>query len=102
MTRALGVWDLAISTPIGAQQVELRVWESGGTLEGTATGDQETVRLVAVAFDGVHLTWTQTIARPLRLTLAFDVTVDGDNLTGTSKAGRLPRSKVSGTRRSEA
>lgn len=35
----------------------------------------------------------------MRLNLAFAVTVDGDILTGTSKAGRLPASKVTGQRR---
>jgi hypothetical protein len=35
----------------------------------------------------------------MRLNLAFAVTIDGDTLTGTSKAGRLPASKVTGRRR---
>ncbi|MDJ1136122.1 hypothetical protein [Streptomyces iconiensis] len=38
----------------------------------------------------------------MRLNLAFAVTVDGDTLTGTSKAGRLPSSKVTGVRRTTA
>jgi hypothetical protein len=37
----------------------------------------------------------------MRLDLAFAVTVDGDTLTGTSKAGRLPSSKVTGRRRDD-
>jgi hypothetical protein len=35
----------------------------------------------------------------MRLNLAFTVTLAGDTLTGTSKAGRLPASKVTGQRR---
>jgi hypothetical protein len=35
----------------------------------------------------------------MRLNLEFDVVVDGDALTGHSKAGRLPRSAVTGVRR---
>lgn len=31
--------------------------------------------------------------------MAFAVTVDGETLTGTSRAGRLPASKVTGRRR---
>ena len=34
----------------------------------------------------------------MRPNLKFDVTIDGDTLTGTSKAGPLPTSKVTGTR----
>jgi hypothetical protein len=41
----------------------------------------------------------QAVIKPLRLNLAFAVTLDGDTLTGTSKAGRLPASKVTGRRR---
>jgi hypothetical protein len=35
----------------------------------------------------------------MRLNLDFDVVVDGDRLAGHSRAGRLPRSAVIGTRR---
>ncbi len=34
----------------------------------------------------------------MRPNLTFDVTIDGDTLTGTSKAGMLPTSKVTETR----
>jgi hypothetical protein len=34
----------------------------------------------------------------MRLNLAFDVLFDGDAMTGHSRAGRLPRSAVTGTR----
>jgi hypothetical protein len=35
----------------------------------------------------------------MRVDVAFTVTVDGDILTGTSKAGKLPKAKVTGQRR---
>jgi len=43
---------------------------------------------------------SSSFTRPMRLNLRFDVAVDGDQMTGTSKAGRLPTSKVSGVRTS--
>jgi hypothetical protein len=48
--------------------------------------------------DGDRVTWRQSITRPMRLHLTFDVTVAGDELTGRSKTGRLPASKVTGRR----
>ncbi len=36
--------------------------------------------------------------QPVRPNLKFDVTIDGDTLTETAKAGMLPASKVAGTR----
>lgn len=45
------------------------------------------------------MTWQQRITKPMRLNLTFDVLLDGDTMTGTSKAGRLPSSGVTGRRR---
>jgi hypothetical protein len=38
----------------------------------------------------------------MRLNLDFDVVVDGDRMSGHSRAGRLPRSAVTGVRRQGA
>ena len=54
-------------------------------------GDVVRVRLV---LDGNRVTWAQSTTKPVRLNLSFDVTIDGDQLTGRSKAGRLPGSAM--------
>ncbi|MFI1227367.1 MULTISPECIES: hypothetical protein [unclassified Streptomyces] len=94
-----GTWDLTIVTPVGriAAVIELRYDE--GVLTGTARGAGEEVPLEALALTGDRLTWRQAVTRPMRLNLAFDVTVTGDTLAGSSRAGRLPASRVSGRRR---
>jgi hypothetical protein len=91
-------WNLTIATPIGRQDVVLELSERDGALHGTARGRAEEVPLLDLVRDGNRLTWRQAITRPLRLNLAFDVTVDGDTLTGVSRAGRLPSSSVTCTR----
>lgn len=93
-----GTWNLSISTPIGTIKavVELRAPE--GVLTGTAHGAGEEVPLRDINLTGDRLTWNQAITKPMRLNLAFDVTVEGDTLRGTSKAGRLPASRVTGER----
>ena len=96
---ATGFWNLTIKTPLGTQLIDLHLWEDAGTLAGTASGTHETVPLVDPTLDGDRLTWAQAITRPLRLNLDFDLVIDGDTLNGTSKAGRQPRSTVTGTRR---
>jgi hypothetical protein len=98
MTSITGTWDLVIKTPIGKQHVVLDLAETDGVLTGQAIGTDETVPLVEPTLTGNRLSWRQQITKPLRLNLVFDVTIDGDTLTGTSKAGRLPRSRVTGTR----
>ncbi|NEB79319.1 hypothetical protein G3I40_29480 [Streptomyces sp. SID14478] len=94
-----GIWDLSVATPLGsvAAVVELRRGPSG--LTGLAHGAGEEVPLREVESAGDLLTWKQSVTKPLRLNLSFSVTVEGDTLHGTSRAGRLPASKVSGVRR---
>jgi hypothetical protein len=98
-----GTWDLTIATPIGRVRPVIELRTQDGQLAGTAHGEREgeDLPLRDIALDGNLLTWKQSITRPMRLDLAFAVTVDGDTLTGTSKAGRLPSSKVTGRRRDD-
>ncbi|MGW8724895.1 hypothetical protein ACWGNF_02530 [Streptomyces sp. NPDC055808] len=96
---AEGIWDLSISTPVGRIDVVIELARRAGVLTGTAHGAGENVPLDDITLDGERLAWKQAITKPLRLNLVFSVTLDGDTLTGTSKAGRLPASKVTGRRR---
>ncbi|MFJ3423132.1 hypothetical protein ACIPN8_43205 [Streptomyces sp. NPDC086082] len=95
----VGTWDLSVFTPIGKIKVVIELHEREGVLTGVARGAGEEVPLADISLDGDRLTWKQAVTKPIRLNLAFDVTVDGDTLRGTSKAGRLPSSKVTGERR---
>ncbi|MET8451087.1 hypothetical protein [Streptomyces sp. NPDC005209] len=99
MQSAEGTWDLTMSTPIGRMRAVIELRSRDGVLTGTAQGTGEEVPLTEVVLDGDRLTWKQAITKPLRLNLAFDVRLDGDTLTGTSKAGRLPSSEITGERR---
>ncbi|MFB6437183.1 hypothetical protein ACFCVY_10420 [Streptomyces sp. NPDC056411] len=94
-----GTWNLSLATPIGKMKAVVELREQDGVLTGVAHGAGEEVPLNDVARDGDRLTWKQAVSKPMRLNLAFDVTIDGDTLQGTSKAGRLPSSKVTGERR---
>jgi hypothetical protein len=95
----LGDWDVTIKTPIGSLAVAYAFTDDDGAVTGSATGKGETVPLRDVTVAGQRVTWRQSVTKPMRLNLDFDVVVDGDRLTGFSKAGRLPRSAVTGVRR---
>ena len=98
MSSITGNWNVKIATPIGAQSVVLELIEKNGVVEGFARGSAESTPLIDPVLNGNRLTWKQSITKPMRLNLTFDVTIDGDTLTGTSKAGMLPTSNVTGTR----
>ncbi|MBB2989693.1 hypothetical protein FHR72_001156 [Mycolicibacterium iranicum] len=99
----LGDWDLRIKTPIGTLQTVYRFTGSDGAISATATSKSETVPLVDLqiteTLDGQRVTWRQSVTKPMRLTLDFEVDVHGDRMSGHSRAGRLPRSAVTGVRR---
>jgi hypothetical protein len=95
----IGEWDVTIKTPIGSMAVVYVFTESGGALAGSATLKGDTVPLDELAVTDTRVTWRQSVTKPMRLNLDFDVVVDGDRLAGHSRAGRLPRSAVIGTRR---
>lgn len=98
-----GHWDVTIKTPIGTLQVLYAFTQSRDGVAGTATYKDEIVALQQVTSEtvdgGTRLTWRQSVTKPMRLNLNFDVVVRDDALSGHSRAGRLPRSAVTGTRR---
>jgi hypothetical protein len=93
-----GDWDVTIKTPIGSLAVGYTFSRGAGGLAGTATYKDETVALQDISVDGDRMTWRQAITKPIRLNLTFDVIVTDEALSGHSRAGRLPRSMVTGRR----
>jgi hypothetical protein len=102
MTNFAGSWAVTIATPIGKMEVVFNITEEDGVIHGTASSDAETVDFLNALAEGNKLTWTQDVTTPMRLTLKFDVTVEGDSMTGTSKAGPFPASKLTGSRTSSS
>lgn len=98
MATFAGTWDVTIDTPIGAIEAHFDITEQDGSISGVGRTDKESVPFYDVVADGDQLTWLQDVTTPMKLTLKFAVSVDGDTMTGTSKAGFLPASKLQGTR----
>lgn len=98
-----GDWNVTVKTPIGSLRILYSFAGEADGLTGQAVGKQETVPLTDIALiDDMgtqRVTWKQTVTKPMRLKLEFDVVVDGDRLSGHSRARRLPRSAVTGVRR---
>jgi len=93
-----GEWDTSIATPIGKLAVRLLIETNNGVIRGTAAQGGEISPFIDPVIQGNRLTWSQQVTRPMRLNLIFEVTVNGDLMTGTAKAGILPASKLTGQR----
>ncbi|WP_382309588.1 hypothetical protein [Herbiconiux sp. UC225_62] len=96
-----GTWDVSLATPIGRQEIVVRLLEQGAPSEltGNAASARETVELQNLRRDGETLRWEQSVRHPIRLNLAFAVRIEGDRMVGEAKAGPLPSTSVSGSRR---
>ena len=100
MSTFAGLWDVTLATPIGKMAVVLDISDGDGVIRGTAATADETVDFIDALADGNQLTWTQNVTTPMKLTLKFDVTVEGDEMTGGAKVGFMPASTLTGSRRS--
>lgn len=93
-----GSWDATMKTPIGSLKAVFTFDEESGVLVGRAEANGDRVEMHEVVLDGNRLTWKQSVRKPMRLNLNFDLTVDGDTLHGISRAGTLPTTEVSAIR----
>jgi hypothetical protein len=98
----LGHWAVQMRTPVGSIAAAMTFDETVDGFAGSAAGKSETVPLrnirIEASGDTHHVTWQQSITKPLRLNLEFDVTIEDDEMFGHSRAGRLPKSTVIGAR----
>ncbi len=98
MTDFAGLWNATLYTPIGEMAATFDIRVDNGVITGTSSNGKETVEIFDAVAEDSRLTWNMKVTNPMKLTLKFDVTVDGDSMSGTSKAGILPSSKVVATR----
>jgi hypothetical protein len=93
-----GTWQMTLQTPMGAQSTTVELVSDGSSLTGTQSGNGESGPIYDGSVDGDTATWKIDITRPMKLTVTFSATVDGDSISGSAKAGMFPKSSFTGTR----
>jgi hypothetical protein len=95
-----GTYAVTVKSPVGEQVSTLELTATGGSLAGTQTTQAgECAPIYDLVTDGDTISWKTDIKSPISLTLRFEGILDGDNLRGKVKAGRLPRSPFRAVRR---
>jgi hypothetical protein len=89
-------WNIQIATPMGEQRFALALVVDDNTVTGTATNNSGQYEIRNGNLDGAVLTFGFDVTSPFPLALAFNLTIDGDSLSGESKAGPFPPSQVTG------
>ena len=97
---ATGTWNIALNTPMGAQNTTLELVEDGATLTGTMSSPMgpDKMELTGGTVDGDALTWSVAMTQPMPLTLEFSGKVDGDSISGDVKLGSFGDATFTGTR----
>jgi hypothetical protein len=93
-----GTWQITLHTPMGVQASTVELVTDGSKLSGTQSGNGETGPIYDGSVDGDTATWKVDITRPMKLSVTFTATVDGDSISGTAKAGMFPKSTFAGSR----
>ncbi len=92
-----GNWKITINTPMGAQTVDATITTNGDTFTGTTTGRMGDQKIEGKV-NGDTLTWSSNISQPMPMTLEFEATVSGDNMTGNVKLGAFGNAGLTGVR----
>ena len=92
-----GNWKTTINSPMGVQEGSLSITSSGDTFTGKMESRQGT-QDISGKVDGNNLTWSSALTQPFPITLEFNVTVDGDKMSGQVKAGSFGSSPLTGVR----
>lgn len=97
---ATGTWNIALNTPMGAQNTTLDLTEDGSTLTGAMSSPMggDKLELSGGTVDGDALTWSIAMTQPMPLTLEFSGQVDGDSISGNVKLGSFGDATFEGTR----
>lgn len=95
--RVDGVWQVVMSTPMGPQEMTAHFRSDGGTVSGELVSDQGSQGFSGT-LEGNRIRFDLAVEKPMKLTLKYDITIEGDDLTGKAKMGMFGSAKLKGTR----
>lgn len=98
MTNINGTWDIVIASPIGKQELSIDLTVDGTAVTGTGKNAAEVVELKDGQLTGDTVTFAADLKKPFPLTVVYELVFNGDEITGTAKAGKFPKSPVTGKR----
>ncbi len=92
-----GDWDMVLSTPVGPQEMVGHFDTEGTALTGYLQSPQGRQDFTGTV-EGHRVTFDLKVEKPMKLTLKYDFTVEGDQLAGKVKMGIFGKAKLTGKR----
>ena len=92
-----GDWAMILKTPMGPQEM-MAHFESDGTALSGYLSSPEGQQAFTGTFENRQIKFDLKVEKPVKLTLKYDMQLDGDTITGKCKMGMFGSAKVSGQR----
>ena len=96
-SNACGRWNVAMQMAVGAQKMILLIDSAEEVFSGRVESAMGNF-VVSGSVAGNRLRWEMKAKKPMPITVNFDVTIEGDSMSGTAKLGIFGKAKVSGER----
>ncbi|HET8710074.1 MAG TPA: molybdopterin cofactor-binding domain-containing protein, partial [Spongiibacteraceae bacterium] len=92
-----GDWKMVLSTPMGPQEMIGHFETSGSALSGYLSSPEGQMAFTG-GVEGNHLLFDLKVEKPMKITLKYNLLIDGDKISGKCKMGIFGSAKVSGHR----
>lgn len=92
-----GAWHITMSTPMGPQEMTAHFRRDGNTVSGELESEQGSQAFTG-ALDGNRIRFDLAVEKPMKLTLKYDINIQGNILTGKAKMGIFGSAKLNGKR----
>ena len=87
MSAADGTWNVKVKTPMGEQESVLTLKAEGPTLTGTAKAMGVELPIEDASVEGNKVIYKIKVTTPMPMTLETEAEIDGDTMSGKTKAG---------------
>lgn len=92
-----GEWQITMSTPMGPQEMTAHFRTEGERLSGELVSPEGSQGFTGTV-TGNRLKFDLAVEKPMKITLKYDITIEGDALTGKAKMGIFGSAKLKGQR----
>jgi aerobic carbon-monoxide dehydrogenase large subunit len=92
-----GDWKMVLSTPMGPQEMTGHFENDGPALSGYLSSPEGQMSFTG-SIEGNRLRFDLKVVKPMKITLKYDIEVEGDRLIGKVKMGIFGTAKLKGER----
>lgn len=92
-----GDWKMILASPMGPQEMTATFKTEGNRLEGELQSPEGSQSFTGTV-EGNRLKFDLKVEKPMKITLKYDITIEGDSLSGTCKMGMMGKAKLTGDR----